>query len=344
MSPVVVIIVTYNNRQQIGDCLQSVQNQTFKGGYQVVVVDNSSTDNTAQFVQKNFPAVILLQNKNNGYAGGNNLGIIWAKNQGFSRVVLLNPDMIVAPDWLDELVKVAESSPRIGMVQAKVLFFEEKYRINTIGNPLHFVGFSWSGGFKQLSSKYLNSVPISVASGSSVLIKTELLDKIGLFNEKYFMYHEDVDLSWRTWLAGYQVYLAANAKAYHKYSFSFGTKKFYYVERNRLALIFTNYRLLTILFLLPFILFTEVAMLVYAFFTGWTKYKLKSWLGFVWLLPNIISRRWSLRKIRKVKDRDIFSLQIAKLEFEAISSPFLKYAYNPLAVIYFNFIKLLVRW
>ncbi len=344
MSQVAVIIVTYNNRQQINDCLQSVLQQSYQDHFQVILVDNNSADDTVDFVKKNFSQITVIKNKNNGYAGGNNVGITWAKQQGYNRFVLLNPDMEVDIDWLAELVKLADSQPQIGIVQSKVLFFQEKYRINTAGNPLHFAGFSWSGGFKSLSSQFLNSQPIVIASGSSLLIKLEVIEKIGEFDEKLFMYHEDVDLSWRARLAGYEIYLAPNSKAFHKYTFSFGTKKFYYAERNRLVVIFTYYRFLSLVLLLPFIIFTEIAMLVYAFFTGWTKYKFLSWWGFLRLVPHIFFNRFKYRRFRILSDRQLIKLMTSKLDFEGLSSPFIDYLFNPLAKVYFVIFRFLVRW
>jgi GT2 family glycosyltransferase len=259
-------------------------------------------------------------------------------------IVFLNPDMEVDIDWLDKLVAFAKINPQAALVQAKVLFYSEKYRVNSIGNPLHLAGFSWSGGFKELSSLHLVPKSIPLASGSSFLIRTEVLNKIGWFDEKLFMYHEDVDLSWRARLAGYEIYLAPEAKAFHKYTFSFGTKKFYYAERNRLVVLFSNYRLLTLILLIPFLLFTEVAMLLYAFFTGWLKYKLLSWLGFLVMIPHIIKNRWRLRSIRKIADRQILQLMTSRLDFEALSSPFITYLYNPLARVYLIILRALIHW
>lgn len=344
MMNVAVIIVTYNNRLQIIDCLKSVAKQSYQNNFQIVVVDNGSTDGTQKIIKENFPQVVLIENENNGYAGGNNIGITWAEKQGYNTFVLLNPDMEVDIDWLKELVNLAEKKDEVGIVQSKVLFFNEKYRVNTVGNPLHFAGFSWSGGFKNLSSRYLEPKPIVSASGSSLLIKKQVIDKIGYFDENFFMYHEDVDFSWRARLAGYEIYLAPLSKAFHKYTFSFGTKKFYYAERNRLAVVFTHYKFLTLVLLLPFLIFTEIAMLVYAIFTGWTKYKLFSWGGFLLMIPQILIKRFKQNKFRMLSDSKILNLMTDKLDFEALQSPFINYLYNPLAKVYFVLLKLIVKW
>lgn len=343
MKSVAVIIVTFNSELDITGCLQSVFKQTYEGATEVIVVDNDSQDTTPRLLA-DFPGLKILQNKNNGYAGGNNVGITYALQQGFDHIVLLNPDMEVAPDWLAELVKVADEHEQAGLVQSKVLFFNEQFRVNTIGNPLHFLGFSWSGGFKDLSSQHTTITQIPSASGSSVLVKRAVWERIGLLDEKLFMYHEDVDISWRARLAGYDIYLAPASKAFHKYSFSFGTKKFYYAERNRLLVWCSNFRWLTLLLLLPMLLLTELAMLIYAGFTGWFKYKLKAYGGFVLLLPHLLVRKYRYAGARVRSDRDLLGVMTARLTFEALTSPFLDYVYNPLAVFYFSIIKFIIRW
>jgi len=344
MNSVAIIIVTYNNRLQIVDCLRSVRAQKYDGNFNIVVVDNNSADNTVAIVQKEFPEVHLLKNKNTGYAGGNNRGIAWSIAQGIEYIVFLNPDMEVEVDWLAQLVSFANTHEDAALIQAKVLFYTEKYRVNSVGNPLHFAGFSWSGGFKELSSRYLETKIIPMVSGSSFLIRTNVLQKIGWFDEKLFMYHEDVDLSWRARLAGFEIYLAPLAKAFHKYTFSFGTKKFYYAERNRLVVLWSNYRVLTLLLLTPFLLVTEIAMLLYAFFTGWFKYKLLSWLGFIIMIPHIIKSRWRVGRMRQISDKQMMKYMSSDLDFEALKSPFITYLYNPFARVYFFILKALIHW
>lgn len=344
MKSAAIIILTYNNRAEIEACLSSVLAQRFTGKYKVFLVDNNSSDDTLSLLGKFSNIEIIKNSKNSGYAGGNNLGIKQALSQGFDYFVLLNPDTEVAGDWLEQLVLLASAREDAGIVQSKVLFAAEKYRVNTVGNPLHFLGFSWSGGYKTLSSQHLDSKEVTLASGSAMLIKRQVLEKIGLFDERLFMYHEDVDLCWRARLAGYKIFLSPNSKVWHKYSFSFGTKKFFYIERNRLVVLFSNYRLITIFFLLPSFILTEIAMLIYASLTGWFKYKLASWVGFILLVPHIIYKRQQVKKFRKIADKEILLLMTSQLKFADVNNRALKYLYNPLAFVYFRIIKFLISW
>ncbi len=343
MSKVAVIILTYNNEDEIFPCLQSVLRQSYQGEFQVVVVDNNSTDKTVEIVQK-FDRVHLIKlDKNLGYAGGNNIGIEWAYKEGFDYFVVLNPDMEVDIDWLKQIIATTERVENPGLVQSKVLFWHEPYRVNTAGNPLHFLGFSWSGGYKKLSSQFLSVQEIPVASGSACLLTRQLVDKVGLFDDYYFMYHEDVDLSVRSYLAGFKNYLAPDAKVWHKYSFSFGTKKFYYSERNRLIMLFSCYKLLTLIAVLPMFIVTEISLVLYALFTGWIKWKIKSYGGFLRAWFHIWRKRRQIDRIRQLSDADLLSIMTSKLKFAEVDGPFLL-AYSWLANIYFKFLRIIVKW
>lgn len=344
MKSVVIIILTFNNEAEIEPCLNSVFKQNHDGHFEVLVVDNSSSDDTVTIVETKYDKVKLIKNsRNNGYAGGNNLGLKQAWEKDFDYSVLLNPDTEVEENWLKNLVKVAEAED-VGIVQSQVLFYSEKYLVNSIGNPLHFLGFSWSGGYKTVTNSQLKVKEIALASGSSMLIKRAVLEKVGLFDERLFMYHEDVDLCWRARLAGWKIMLAPASKVYHKYSFSFGSKKFFYVERNRLVIFFSNYHLLSIILLLPIFLLTEVAMLVYSIFTGWFRYKFLSWLAFLFMLPHVIKKRREVKRLRTISDKQMIKSMSVALKFSDVDSLLLRYLYNPLSTLYFWLAIKLIYW
>lgn len=342
---IAVVILTWNSRKHIADCLQSVTNQVDPGGeYTVVVVDNNSTDNTVPWIKEHFLDVVLLQNQVNiGYAAGNNVGLRWAYEHGYEYMVILNDDMKVRRDWLQQLVLRAEKSEDAGLVQPKILFMHEAFRINSIGNPLHPLGFSWSGGYKQLSSAYTDDRVITLASGAAVLVKRAVIDRIGYLDEKMFMYHEDVDYSWRARLAGFSIWLAADSKVYHDHTFSIGGKKFYYSERNRLVCYFSHYRLWTLFLLLPAFVITELAMVVYSIIMGWWKYKLQSYFGLCMMLPHIVQKRFQTAKIRVVSDRVIFSRMNYALDFEDVNTVLLRFLYNPILGVYFWVVRFFIR-
>jgi len=345
MSKVTVIILTYNSRADISACLHTVKRQSWEGEYEIVVVDNNSQDDTVKIVSEHFPEVVLLKVPvNRGYAGGNNVGIRYALEQGTDYSVILNPDTEVDIDWLKNLVTVADEKVDAGLVQSKILFDGERYRVNTIGNPLHYLAFSWSGGYKKLSSAYRDILAVPSASGASLLVKNNVFERIGMFDEYLFMYHEDLDLSWRARLAGFNVYMSPDSKVYHKYSFSFGTRKFYYFERNRWVLFFSNYKILTILLFLPMFILTDFAMLGYSLGTGWFKYKIQSYFGFVKLLPHVIKKRFDISRFRVRSDKEMLQSMTAKLDFDDVNNVLIRYLYNPLARVYFACTRIFVGW
>ncbi len=341
-----VIVLSYNASKRIRLCLDSLIKQTYTGDYTVVVVDNASSDATAEIIKNEYNnKVFLIQNKKNfGFAGGNNIGMDWAYKNGYDAVILLNDDTKVRDTWLGELIATAEQNNNIGLVQSKILFADEAYRVNTIGNPLHFLGFSWSGGYKKLSSEFQVDLDIPLASGASVLIKRSVIERVGYLDDKLFMYHEDVDYSWRARLAGFDIKLSAQSIVFHDHKFSIGGKKFYYSERNRILVFLSHYKLFTILLLLPAFIGTEILMIVYAFVHGWGLWKVKSYLSIIMMLPHMLKKRSLDKKYRVIKDRDIINIQTYKLDFEDVNNILLKAIYNPLAWVYFKVLQFIVKW
>lgn len=344
MPKVAVIILTWNSRQHLPQCLATVTKQIYPPGhFRVVVVDNASADGSADWVAQNYPRVVLLRNQFNlGYAGGNNVGLKWAYDNGFDAAVVLNDDMKVRDTWLKELVKVAYQAPMIGLVQSKILFMQEEYRVNSVGNPLHPLGFSWSGGYKKLSSEFPNSQSIPLASGACLLIKRAVIERIGYLDERMFLYAEDVDFSWRARLAGFDIWLAAASVVWHDHHFSIGGKKFFYSERNRLLNYFAHYRLWTLLVLLPAFLLTEFLLLVYAFAGGWGWYKLKSYFSFLGMFGHLLAKRQQDKKIRLISDRELFAQLTFSLDFEEVNNILIKIFYNKIFGWYFYLAKYIV--
>ncbi len=337
-----VVVLTWNARERIAACLNSVSDQTHDN-YTIVVVDNASTDGTVEWISAHHPSVVVIQNKANiGFAAGNNIGMQWAYEAGYEYVVLLNDDTKVRRTWLSELCKRADMSEQIGLVQSKILFMQEEYRVDTVGNPLHPLGFSWSGGYKQLSSAYSDDRIVTLASGACVLIKRLVIDRIGYLDEALFMYHEDVDYSWRARLAGFDIWLAANSIVFHDHTFLIGGKKFFWSERNRLVVYLSHHRVWTLVVLLPLFLITEIAMVLYSVFHGWWKYKLQSYASLVLFIPHIIKKRMQSKHIRTQTDRQMFQYFEYTLDFEDVNTILLTYIYNPLCVLYCSLIRYLI--
>lgn len=344
---ILIIIVNYNSSDYIGDCLSSLAKITSpKDSFKILVIDNASADGSVEYIKKNWAEIRLIKNKENlGFAVANNIGFQYAIENNFDYAYLLNQDTVVKSDFLDEIVKVAESDSKIGAVQSKLLLYHEKGKINSIGNEIHYLGFAFAGGY-QLPDQPMSVKEITYPSGAGTLFKVSALKDVGLFNQEFFMYHEDVDLGWRLWLYGYRVMLAPKSVVYHKYEFSRSIKKYYYMERNRYLVILQNYKMATLLLITPACLLMDIAMFFYSFFAGWWQQELQVWIYFLnpknW--EKIFKTRQIIQKNRRMGDKIIAKRFVGKIEFQDLPNPILKYIANPIFNLYWQVIKRLIWW
>ena len=351
---VAIIILVYNGAQYLGDCLSSLANLNYpKEKLAIIVVDNASTDNSVETVNKKQLTVdnlILIKNEVNlGFAAGNNVGIKYAMAQGFDYVYLLNQDTVTEPNFLIEAVKVAESDEQISAVQSRLMLYQKKDVINSIGNQIHYLGFAYAGGHGTPITHYSLPVPsfeITYPSGAAVLLKLSTLEKVGLFNEEFFMYHEDVDLGWRLWLQNYKVMLVWDSVVYHKYEFSKSIKKYYFMERNRYLVLLQNYKMATLLAILPASIVMDISMFIYSIFAGWFSEELEVYKYFFshknW--EKIFETRQKIQASRKTKDKEIIKRFVGVIKFQDFQNPLLKYFVNPIFDLYWQIVKRLIWW
>ncbi|MFA4953075.1 MAG: glycosyltransferase family 2 protein [Candidatus Pacearchaeota archaeon] len=238
MKKAAIIIVNWNGKKFLRNCLNAVSKQTYKN-YDVYFVDNGSIDGSFDYVKNNFPKTKTIQlDKNYGFAKGNNEGIKEAfKDKNVEYIVCLNNDTIVDKNWLKELVKTAEKDKNVGMVQSKI-FLKDKKTLHSVGGILNYDFSSESRGFGEKDeNQYNKEEEICLAIGCSVIIKRKVLERIGLFEEKFESYKEDDDLSLRVKLAGYLIYYSPTSIVYHLHSSTFkekSSKKLFFNERNRI--------------------------------------------------------------------------------------------------------------
>jgi len=318
MKKIAIIIVNWNGEKYIKDCLESLKNQSYRD-FDIILVDNNSSDDSLE-VAESYEDIFVIRNKiNYGFAKGNNIGIQRALKDGYKYVVLVNCDTEADKGWLKKLVERAEEDPTIGAVQSKILL-EDCNLINTTGGHLHFLGFSYCGDYK-CKDTFHEMRDISIASGASVLFRSSVLKKTGLFDESFFMYHEDTDLSWRIKEMGYKVFFEPKSVIYHKYSFSKNKDKFYHSEKNRIIFLLKNFELKTILLLLPAFIFTEVLMLGYATLGGWLEQKFRGYGYIISHRTEILAERKKIQGNRKIKDKELKKYFSYKLSFDEVKNP-----------------------
>jgi GT2 family glycosyltransferase len=248
-----VIIVNWNGRHHLAECLDSLAAQSFRD-FEVILVDNGSTDGSVSFVREQYPWVKLVPlDRNTGFAAGNNAGLA---NATGAYVVTLNNDTVADPEWLSHLVAVADENPAAGMVGCRICAYDDPDIIDSLGMGICSDGMS-RGMYRLRRWDVLQLEPVTAIlfpSACAALYRRAMLDQIGFFDEDFFAYCEDTDLGLRGRLAGWEALLAANAVVRHKYSMTGGTfspLKIYLVERNHYWAALKSFPLQR-LFLLPF--------------------------------------------------------------------------------------------
>lgn len=239
---VYIILVNYKSVEHTIECIKSLQQVTYSN-YKIIVVDNCSEDNSLEQLEECKNNIILIESKlNTGFAGGNNLAINYAMKNNAEYVLLLNNDTTVEPDFLDELIK--KTSPNIGINIGKILFYYDKSMIWYAGGKINKLkGCTDVNGFEKDNGQYDQEEYVTFASGCCMLISKDILKKVGMLREDYFLYFEDTDYCAKVLRSGYKILYSPKSVIYHKESVSTVKESFvflYYITRNRLYFIKDN--------------------------------------------------------------------------------------------------------
>ncbi len=347
----VAVIVSPNfqdyAKRYLPECLESLRKQDWAGEKKIFITDNHSPEESFRFLKETAPEAEIIRNENNdGFAKGNNDAMRSALKQGFDYIVLFNMDTIVDSECISHLVKTAVSDGTIGAVQARLMLWPEKEKINSIGNITHFLGFGYCEKYKVkwADDQSFDYPDIGYPSGAAVLFKREILEKIGLFDEEFWMYNEDQDLGWRIWLSGWRCVLSPQAVVYHKYLFSLNNQKYYWMDRNRILSIIKNYQLSTLIFISFAFFVMELGLLMFVLQRGLFKEKLKVYQYFInsgnW--HYILRARHDSQAMRQVADKDILKIFSGRIWYDEIGGWGLK-VFNVLSDYYWRLIKALIR-
>lgn len=209
-----VVIPNWNGETYISDCLYSLQEQTVLP--HIIVVDNGSSDGSLTLIQKQFPNVELISlPQNTGFSGGVNVGIRRAIEKKYDFVGLFNNDAVANPTWFAELLKILSGQPESGIATCKLMDIDKTY-LDSTGECYTLWGLPYARGRGEpVANTYDSDTSIFGASGGASLYRVKMLEQIGLFDEDFFAYYEDVDISFRAQLAGWKVAYVPAAEAYH---------------------------------------------------------------------------------------------------------------------------------
>jgi GT2 family glycosyltransferase len=329
---VTVILVSFNSWKDLSECIPSLLGQIYPD-FEIIVVDNNSADDTPTLVEKNYPSIkVIWSNENGGPVKGYNIGITASKGK---YVVLLNPDTVVEKGWLVDLVRVMEADESIGACQSRVLLYDKPDTINTEGNDVNYLGFTFCRNYGQIRN---DSEVIEETLGLSVcsaILRRDVLDEIGFFDEDFFMYLDDTDLGLKMWLAGYKVVCSPRSIVYHKYKFMTGKQKLYYLERNRLLVLLKIYDKNTWLRIFPIFIFMETGIIVFSIYQGWFREKIKSYAWILKMWRSVTLKRNYIRRDKK-QMRKILNMMNPEIVFKGMKNPILNKFVNPLLRGYYR--------
>lgn len=238
-----IILLNYNGYKDTIDCIKSLNLITYTN-YKIIIVDNCSTDNSEKYIMEyieKFSNIHFIQTgKNLGFSGGNNVAIKWALKNNAEYICLLNNDTVVEPDFLDVLVEEMENDKNIGIAGSKIMYYDNPDIIWSAGGYIDYkksLGCHY-GKDKVDSEIYNKKINVDFLTGCTQLIRKDVFYNIGLYDETYFLYMEDVDFCAKVNQSNFKLVYVPKSKIYHKVSSSTGGDEsplfLYYITRNRL--------------------------------------------------------------------------------------------------------------
>ncbi len=309
-----IIIVNWNGFTHLKKCLSSLLKLKRNVSFEIIVVDNGSTDKSLHFVKrlrKKHKNIALLENgRNLGFAEANNIG----KNIASGNYILfLNNDTTVSTDFLSILVSEIKKKRKCAAVQPKILLMDHSSTIDSAGSFFTNTGILYHRGHKQRDQALFNiQDTIFSMKGACMLIKAKVLDEVGLFDKDYFAYFEETDLCTRILLAGYSIMYIPNSKIYHKGGGTTNKVGASFIQfhsfKNRIMSYLTNFEKRTLITLLPLHIFICLLSAMGFLFIGRPKYSFAILNALFWIVLHIKQimkkRDYVQRHIRKVSDKD----------------------------------------
>lgn len=241
---VYIIVLNWNGMEDTKECIESLKKIIYPN-YEILLVDNGSTDGSVECLKKLYPEIEIIENQNNlGFAEGNNVGIKRALEKKADYVLLLNNDTIVDKDFLTHIIIVAESSDEIGIVGPKVYFYNDRNKIQSAGGSVNFyTGRTPLIGCNMQDVGQFDKIrEVDYVSGCALLSKADVIEKLGFLCSDYFAYYEEVELCTRAKNNNFKVVCVPNSKIWHKeaitskksnyYTYLYTRNRFIFMKRN----------------------------------------------------------------------------------------------------------------
>ena len=323
-SPLIsVVVLNWNGYQVLDNCLRSLYDQTYRP-LEIIVVDNASTDGSVDFVRQKFQDVNLIVNeKNLGFGGGNNIGIQASRGQ---YIMILNNDTRLDPKCVEELKRSIEKDKSYGACASKILLENEPDIIDGVGIVVCPDGLSFGRGRLEKRDRYDEEEEIFFASDCACLYRREMLEDIGLYDEDFFAYADETDMGWRARLAGWKCIYSPKAIVYHLHSISSGGRyssfKAFLVERNRIWVAVKNFPI-SLIILGQFYTLWRYIFQAYGALRGkgaagqftsdfskaeLVKILLKVYLSIWKQLPLMLKKRKIIQQKKRITNREVYRL------------------------------------
>ena len=297
-----VVIVTHDNREAVRGALPALTAQ-LDDGDELIVVDNDSSDGSADAVRDVAPdAIVIDAGANLGFAGACNRGASAASGE---LLLFLNPDAVVGPGFREAIERPLADGRGWAAWQGLVTA-EAGTVVNTRGGVVHFTGIAWAGGAGEPldpgdgSTGHGPGIEPGFVSGACLAIPRDVFERVGGFASRFFLYHEDVDLSLRLRLAGHALGVEPAARVEHDYEFAKGPAKWRRLERNRWATLIRTYPAALLALLAPALVATELALVPVSLAGGWFGQKLLAWGDVLRWAPRLVRERRGIQSERAI--------------------------------------------
>jgi len=302
-----IIILNFNGGNLLLNCIESLYKTNYNN-FEIIVVDNKSSDKSHLRCKEKFQNIILIENsKNVGFCEGNNIGI---KKANGKFIVILNPDTEVTSSWLSELLNAYKINGE-NLYQPKILSLYNKKEIQSTGNVIQLFGFGFTRDREEKdNNQYKKIEQICYPSGACIFTSIDVFKKIGLFDPFLFLYHDDLELGWRASQMGIKSFFVPKSVIYHAESPSlkWTSKKFYWLERNRKYCLRTHYSKKSYNKMIFSLFLIDVIVWIFYLSKGFLGAKIRAELD-IWKNRNVIEEKFEeLERKRIISDSEIIKI------------------------------------
>ncbi len=320
-----LMVVNWNGKELLQESLQAIRKQVFQD-YEVIVVDNGSTDGSVFLLKESFPEVKIMELDNNhGFAGGNLAGLKLCQGE---YIALLNNDALPDPNWLGLLVEVMENSEETGICASRIMVADTDL-LDAAGDGYATAGFGFKRGNGNPSRSFMKKENVFGASAGAVLYRRSMIEQIGFFDPDFFIVNEDTDLNFRAQLMGWKCVYVPESVVFHKVSMTRKLRsqsQVYYKIRNTDFVLIINMPLMLILRFFPHIILGQLFFVVkYALIRGYWRAVFRAKRDTLKMLPDLLGKRRKIQKMKSVSNaylrsifQNVFKIKFVKEYFSVV--------------------------